>query len=58
MVVIINPESGVGSSKDANYSDGIKKLKAVGIIVLGYVWTDYGFRSPYWVKPEINKYKN
>jgi len=56
-VVAINPSSGVGSYKDDNYVCGIKNLKATGIIVVGYVYTDYGSRDLDAVKSEISKYK-
>jgi hypothetical protein len=36
----------------------VQELKAAGIIVLGYTWTDYGDRSGSAVRKEISKYKN
>jgi spherulation-specific family 4 protein len=57
-VAIINPSSGPGSSKDSNYSDGIKKLQTAGISVLGYVYTSYSSRSASSVKADIDKYKS
>ena len=58
IVAVINPDSGPGSSKDPNYVAAIQELKAAGIIVLGYTWTDYGNRSGVAVRSEISKYKN
>ena len=45
IIAIINPDNGPGSSKDSNYVSGIAKLQASGIVVLGYVYTNYGSRS-------------
>ena len=58
IIAVINPDSGPGSIKDPNYVAGIQELKAEGIIVLGYTWTDYGARSSTAVRSEITKYKN
>jgi len=56
-VASINPSSGVGSSKNTAFVTGITKLKAAGIIVIGYVYTDYGARDINVIKSEISKYK-
>lgn len=58
VIVIINPNSGPGTSQDANFVTGIQKLKSAGIIVLGYVPTDYTTRSASSVMADINSYKN
>lgn len=58
IVAIVNPDNGVGKSKDPNFVTGIKNLKSAGIIVVGYVWTDYAARSTSSVKAEIDKYKS
>jgi Spherulation-specific family 4/Bacterial Ig-like domain len=58
ILATINPSSGVGSSKDTNFVNGINQLKSVGITVIGYVYTDYGQRSSTVIKDEINKYKS
>ena len=58
IVAVINPDNGPGSSKDPNYVVAIQELKAAGIIVLGYTWTDYGDRSSAAVRKEISRYKN
>ena len=57
-IAIINPASGPGSAKDSNYSDGIKKLQAAGISVLGYIHTSYSSRAASAVKADIDKYKS
>jgi hypothetical protein len=58
IVAIINPSSGPGTSMDSKYSDGIKKLQAAGITVLGYVYTSYTSRSTNVVKADIDSYKS
>ncbi len=58
IVAIINPASGPGASQDANYVSGVQDLKAAGIVVIGYVWTNYGDRPTSTVRSEIVKYKN
>jgi hypothetical protein len=58
IVVTINPSSGVGSSKDNNFVNGINQLKSAGITVIGYVYTSYAQRSNTVIKDEINKYKS
>jgi hypothetical protein len=56
IVVIVNPASGSGGSKDSNYVSGIGELKAAGVIVLGYVSTAYTARSLDAVKGDIDKW--
>lgn len=58
IVAIINPSSGPGTATDSNYSNGIKKLQAAGITVLGYVYTSYTSRSSSLVKADIDSYKS
>ena len=52
--VIINPNSGVGSSINSDYLEAIKKLKAGSVNVFGYVHTSYGDRNIDDVKKEID----
>ncbi len=58
IVAVINPNSGPGASFDQNYVAGIKKLRQVGIIVLGYDHTSYAARPLSAVESDINKYRN
>jgi hypothetical protein len=58
IIAIINPNNGVGSSKDSNYVSGIKNLQAAGISVLGYVFTNYGSRSSSTIENQISDYKS
>jgi Spherulation-specific family 4 len=56
MRVILNPNSGPGSSKNKDYTNAITKLRAAGISILGYVHTSYGTRSLTTVKNEISQW--
>lgn len=58
LFVVINPNSGPGSSKDPNYAKGIANLTKSGIVVLGYVYTSYGTRSTSAVEADIDSYKS
>ncbi|HUQ70671.1 MAG TPA: spherulation-specific family 4 protein [Planctomycetaceae bacterium] len=42
--VILNPATGPGTQVDANYTKAIDRLRGAGIVVLGYVSTEYGKR--------------
>jgi hypothetical protein len=57
IIAIINPNNGVGSSKDSNFVTGINNLKKAGIIVIGYVYTSYGSRSLASIEQEMSEYK-
>ena len=54
--MIVNPSSGPGSSIDQTYAAQVKRSQAANLTVLGYVYTDYGQRSPAMVKSDIDKY--
>jgi hypothetical protein len=41
-LIILNPSSGPGTVADGNYAGAIKRFKAAGATVLGYVSTAYG----------------
>ncbi len=56
--VIMNPNSGPGSSKNTDYVNAIATLQQAGISILGYVHTNYGNRNKTTVKNEINKWNN
>ncbi len=57
-LVIVNPNSGVGTFQDPDYVTGVRNLQGAGIIVLGYVWTDYGQRPVSAVESEMQTYKS
>jgi Spherulation-specific family 4 len=56
VVAVINPDGGPGWSLDQNFVTGIRNLQAAGIIVLGYVWTDYGSRPLNETEADIHTY--
>lgn len=58
MRVILNPNSGPGSSKNTDYVNAVAQLKQAGISVLGYVHTSYGARNKNTVKNEISRWWN
>ena len=55
-LAIINPGSGPGRKFDQNYYNTTQSTKARGVIVLGYVYTNYGSRTVSKVKADIDKY--
>ena len=57
VTVIINPDSGPGSSFSSTYGTWITQLRDAGITVLGYVYTSYGARSTSSVEADIATYK-
>jgi hypothetical protein len=57
-LMIMNPNSGPSTIKDANYASAVAKAQAAGVKVLGYVATNYGNRPVVDVKNEINAYKS
>ena len=54
--VILNPASGPGEQVDANYTKAIDRLAGAGCVVLGYVSTRYGKRSPAEVRNDIDRW--
>jgi len=57
IIAIINPASGPGTSIDTKYVTGIQELKSAGVIVLGYVYTNYASRNMSSVIDDIDTYK-
>jgi hypothetical protein len=53
---VINPASGPGTWQDPNFVNGISTLQSAGVVVLGYVWTNYGSRSLSSVESDILAY--
>ena len=45
IAAVINPNSGPGITFDPNYLTGIQQLQSANVLVLGYVFTNYG-RTP------------
>ncbi|HYB30413.1 MAG TPA: spherulation-specific family 4 protein [Solirubrobacteraceae bacterium] len=57
-LAVVNPSSGPGSAPDVNYVGAVKSAEAAGIIVVGYVYTNYGSRSLRAVESDVDKYYN
>jgi hypothetical protein len=53
VVAIVNAADGSGNARNPGYASAIDKLKAVGIVVLGYVWTLDGRRPIPSLEPDI-----
>jgi hypothetical protein len=53
----VNPSNGPGSRFDATFATGIDSLHKAGILVGGYVATQYGDKPRSQIKEEISKYK-
>jgi hypothetical protein len=59
IIAVIDPTSiGAGTALDQNYATWIKNLQNAGVIVLGYVWTNYGARTGSAAKLDIDNYWN
>jgi hypothetical protein len=56
LLVVLNPNSGVGTAKDVNYANAVTRIKAAGAIPFGYISTSYNNRPATQVQDEINKY--
>ncbi|HZW85035.1 MAG TPA: spherulation-specific family 4 protein [Nitrososphaerales archaeon] len=57
VVAVINPSNGPGATQDQNYVQGVDRLRAAGVTVLGYVYTSYADRNASSVLADINSYK-
>jgi Spherulation-specific family 4 len=55
-IVLINPDSGPGSSSDPNYAAETTYMQAAGVKVLGYVITNYAATSLSSVESQIDDY--
>lgn len=56
-LMVMNPNSGSGTSANPDYVAAVGNARAAGIKVVGYVYTSYGARSAAVVKQEITNYK-
>ena len=56
VTAILNPASGPGSSRDANYVAAVGQLRTAGGRVIGYVPTGFGSRSLADIFADINAY--
>ncbi|TBR11043.1 MAG: hypothetical protein EPO62_02475 [Candidatus Nitrosotenuis sp.] len=58
VAAVINPHNGPGNVTDTNYVSGIQKLQSSGVVVMGYVYTNYTARDPSLVINDIDSYKS
>jgi hypothetical protein len=58
IVVIVNPDSGPGSSESSTFLSGIQSLQAAGVTVIGYVWSDYAGASLSSLESQISQWKS
>jgi hypothetical protein len=56
LIAVMNPNSGPGTSADPSYTAAINVLDGSGGSTLGYVYTNYGYRSLAAVKRDIARY--
>jgi hypothetical protein len=56
-IVILNPASGPGTTRDADYARAVSRARAAGTRVLGYVPTTYGARDTATVETDIDRYE-
>jgi hypothetical protein len=54
---IVNPGSGPGTQVDANYTKAVDRLHGAGIVLLGYVSTEYGKRSAADVERDLDTWR-
>jgi hypothetical protein len=55
-MIIFNPNSGPGTTTDPAYVSAIAQARAAGILVLGYVATNYGQRAETDINADVNGY--
>jgi hypothetical protein len=58
IIAIVNPDNGPGTSVNPTYATWIDDLKAAGIVVVGYVYTDYASRSLTSVETDVSNYES
>ncbi|HTX59178.1 MAG TPA: spherulation-specific family 4 protein [Verrucomicrobiae bacterium] len=56
IVIIANVDNGPGSPVYSSYAAAIEKAQAAGIVVLGYVYTSYGTRSPATIEAQMTRW--
>jgi hypothetical protein len=58
IIAVVNPDNGPGTSANPTYATSINDLKAAGIIVIGYVYTNYASRSLRSVETDVSNYRS
>jgi hypothetical protein len=56
--VILDPANGPGNQIDPTYVSAIQQIRAAGIVILGYVNTNYGKRAKSLVEKDISTWVN
>lgn len=56
IVAIINPDNGPGGPPNEDYQRGMAELQDAGVVMVGYVPTEYGQRSSEAVRLDVNLY--
>jgi Spherulation-specific family 4 len=56
IVAIVNPHTGPGDYYNSTFAAGVKGMQDAGIVVLGYVWTDYGAKDTSSLKEQMQAY--
>jgi hypothetical protein len=56
VLAVINPSNGPGTAVQASYTNGIAKLTAAGIKVIGYVHTSYAARATADVETDVTNW--
>jgi hypothetical protein len=56
IVAVANPASGVGEESNPDYADVIARANQRGVVVVGYVFTDYARRPAAEVEEEIDRW--
>lgn len=56
-LVIVNPDSGPGTHRRADFTDAVRRARSAGIRVLGYVSTAYGRRAETAVAADAERYR-
>lgn len=57
-IMVMNPDSGVGSARNRDYVRVVNAARAAGVRVLGYVYTSYGARDLSAVLAEVQAYRD
>ncbi len=56
IVAIVNPHIGPGTYYNSSFAAGVKRMQQAGIMVLGYVWTDYGAKNGSYLDAQMQAY--
>jgi hypothetical protein len=57
IIAIVNPSGGSGWQRDPTFARAVGKIQASGVVVIGYVWTNYGKRPLNETEAEIVNYR-